>query len=188
MPFTHESEDCEQEPGALEMILQFVQDDVESVSQIRGLTLRYHLGELGGGRAAEAMVRIVGQDGTHCDLSHDADATLRIVRCILQSHATPQSALEDIIALLNIEQDWREARQAEIFETLESLKDGWLDGQGKAPTAKAVAAARTLIKGINLRHYMVFPRICGGVQFETHEPGEVEFQIEADGKIVTEVV
>lgn len=188
MPFAHEFEECTQDPDAPLMIIQFVQDDVESVSQIRGLALRYHLGELGGARAAEAMIRIVGQDGTHHDLSYDADATLRIVRCILQSHATPQSALEDIGSLLNIREAAAEARHAEIFDTLETLKDGWHDGEGRAPTSEAIAATRKLLKNLDILRFAVFPTISGGVQFETPDMGDVEFRIDASGTIVAEVV
>lgn len=189
MPFTHEDELCELDPGAPLIIIQFTQADVESVAQIRRLALRYYLGGLGADRAAKAMIDIVGQDGTHCDLSYDADATLRIVRCILQSHATAASALEDIAALLNTRQDETEMRWAELFDTLETLEDGWwLHGKGKAPTAKAIAATRSLVDGVDVLRYMVTATTCGGVRFVTKEPGLVGFRIKANGKIITEIM
>lgn len=187
-PSIGEIETIEQEPGALLDILQFVQEDHESIEQIRRIALQYYKGSRGSGLCKSAIIDIVGQDGTHHDLSYDAHPTLKIVRHILQTWLAPSSVMEDVSAFLNIKELAAEDYTAEVFSRLEALKDGWKDGEGRAPTAEALATLKAMLKTVPSTQYAIFPRLCGGIQMEPGDSGLVEFRIQASGEIIAEVM
>lgn len=75
-------------------------------------------------------------------------------------------------------------RELERIDQLASLADGWLDGEGRAMTREAVETARSLAGCVKPGLYGIYPRRCGGIQFEAD--GAVEFRIEASGDLVAE--
>jgi len=72
------------------------------------------------------------------------------------------------------------------IDELVRLGDGWLDGGGRAMTAAAIATARVLAEILRPGLYSIFPRPCGGIQFEM--TGGIEFRIEASGDLMAEEV
>lgn len=189
MTFTPPQNPAQSMPGGDLEILQFVQDDHESLEQIRKIALRHHKGLIGAGLAKEGIVDIVGQDGTHGDLSYDADPHLKIVRAILQARLAPASAMHDITEFLGSDKLEAEERAVETFARLEALEDGWHDGEGRAPTAEALATLKAMLKTVSSTQYAIFPMICGGIQMETCEPlAAVEFRIQASGEIIAELI
>ena len=73
----------------------------------------------------------------------------------------------------------------ERLTELSKLKDGWLDGEGKAPTAKALKAASVLGPALpsDLKIY-VYPTDAGGVQLEwDDEHGRHEIGVFPDGHL-----
>lgn len=71
---------------------------------------------------------------------------------------------------------------------LATLKDGWLDGQGRAPTEEAIKTAYALAEVIRPGAMSIFPRLCGGIEFENPEIEAIEFEIEASGAIRAEIL
>ena len=80
------------------------------------------------------------------------------------------------------------SREMRRIDEIATLSDGWLDGEGRAPTAEAIKSALLLATATRPGLYSIFPRICGGIQFENGEQEAVEFCIEASGTITTEVI
>jgi hypothetical protein len=188
-PSIEDIETIKQEPGALLDILQFVQEDHESIEQIRKIALQYYQGNRGSGLCRKAIIDIVGQDGTHHELSYDAHPTLKIVRHILQTWLAPSSVMEDISAFLNIKELAAEDYTTKVFVRLEALEDGWKDGEGRAPTAEALATLKAMLKTVPSTQYAIFPMLCGGIQMETDASlAAVEFRIQASGEIIAEVI
>ncbi len=80
------------------------------------------------------------------------------------------------------------SREMRRIDEIAELRDGWLDGEGRAPTIDAIQSARLLVAAIRPGRYSIFPRTRGGIQFENCEQEAVEFRIEASGTITTEVI
>lgn len=79
-------------------------------------------------------------------------------------------------------------REEQRVDEIAALEDGWLDGEGRAPTPEAISSARLLAQAIRPGIYSIFPRRCGGIQFEAGADEAVEFRVEASGTITTEVL
>lgn len=77
-------------------------------------------------------------------------------------------------------------REIERIDYLATLANGWLDGDGRAMTPDAVTTARTLAACVKPGLYSIYPRRCGGIQFEAD--GAIEFRIEASGDLVAEAI
>lgn len=187
MAVTPNVEDSQQEPEALLAIPP--QDDETKREQVRRLALEYDRGLRGSGLVAKDIIDIVGQDGTHCALPSHADPQLKVVRHMLQEFLTPVDAMHNIGVLLDVRGLRAEERTAERIAYLEGLQDGWMNGEGRAPTAEALAALKAVLKTVSSMQYGIFPMVCGGIQMETVEPlAAVEFRIQASGEIIAEIV
>lgn len=62
------------------------------------------------------------------------------------------------------------------FTYLTTLRDGWLDGSGKAPSASALAAAREIVDLLPECKPYLYPTEYGGIQIEIDGDWDVEIE------------